>query len=50
MGWQELARGQSIGHKRIEKFAPMKLSRVRVRVTRSVAEPRIRKLAVFGAD
>jgi alpha-L-fucosidase len=50
VGWQELARGESIGHKRIERFDPVKVSRVRVRVTRSVAEPRIRKLAVFGVD
>lgn len=45
--WTELCRGQSIGHKRIERFAPVEATRIRLRTTESVAEPLIRKLAVY---
>lgn len=45
--WKEIARGQSIGHKRIERFDPVEVSRVRLRCVKSVAEPLIRKLAVY---
>jgi len=45
--WTELARGQSIGHKRIDRFAPVAVTKVRLRATESVAEPVIRKLAVY---
>lgn len=53
-GWlgdrrQVLCKGSCIGHKRIEKFAPVKVSKVRLTVTKSVAEPLIRKLAVLYA-
>jgi alpha-L-fucosidase len=47
-GWTELARGESIGHKRIERFGPVTVSAVRLRVKRSVANPLIRKLAVYA--
>ncbi|MCE5269032.1 MAG: alpha-L-fucosidase, partial [Planctomycetaceae bacterium] len=45
--WTELCHGQSIGHKRIERFAPVEVSKVRVRSTKHIAEPLIRKLAVY---
>ncbi len=45
-GWIELARGQSIGHKRIQRFERATVGAVRLRVLRSVAKPLIRKLAV----
>lgn len=47
--WKTLCNGQSIGHKRIECFAPTVVGRVRLRVTDAVAEPVIRKLAVYAA-
>ncbi len=47
-GWTELARGESIGHKRIQRFEPVAVTRIRLRAVRSVAEPIIRKLAVFS--
>ena len=43
----ELARGQSIGHKRIERFQPTEVTKIRLRVTEAAAEPMIRRLAVF---
>ena len=45
--WTALCRGQSIGHKRIERFAPVEATKIRLRTTESVAEPLIRKLAVY---
>jgi alpha-L-fucosidase len=45
--WTVLCRGQSIGHKRIERFAPVEATRIRLRTTESAAEPLIRKLAVY---
>jgi alpha-L-fucosidase len=48
--WKELCRGISIGHKRIERFEPVEVSRVRLRCTKSVAEPLIRKLAVYNVS
>jgi hypothetical protein len=37
---------ESVGHKRIESFNPVEVSRVRLRVTQARATPRIRCLAV----
>jgi alpha-L-fucosidase len=46
--WKELTKGQSVGHKRIEQFGDVEVSKVRLRVTRSIATPLIRQLAVFN--
>jgi len=46
---QELGRGASIGHKRIHQFPSVEAARVRLRVTKSAAEPRIRRLAAYAA-
>jgi alpha-L-fucosidase len=45
--WTQLGTGQSIGHKRIQSFPRQKLAAVRVRFTKSIAPPAIRRLAVF---
>lgn len=47
--WEKLCGGQSIGHKRIQRFAQKELGALRLRVTKSIAEPRLRRLAVFTA-
>jgi len=47
--WKQVVSGQSIGHKWINRFAWAKTAGVRLRVTRCVASPRIRKMAVFSA-
>ncbi len=47
--WQKLCDGISIGHKRIQSFKPVEVAQVRLRLTQSVATPRIRSLAVCGA-
>lgn len=45
--WKELAKGTCIGHKHIAQFSDAEVSRVRLRVTRSVGQPMIRRLAVY---
>lgn len=45
--WTELAKGTAIGHKKIDKFEPIRVSAVRVRVTSSVGEPLIRRIAAY---
>ncbi len=45
--WKPLAKGTAIGHKKIDKFEPIKVSAVRLRVTKSVGTVRIRKLALY---
>ncbi len=45
--WRKICEGTSVGHKRIEQFDAVETSRIRLRVTKSVAEPIIRKLAVY---
>lgn len=45
--WQQMCRGTSVGHKRIQRFKPVEVTAVRLRATRSAATPRIRKLAAY---
>lgn len=48
--WKELSRGTSVGRKKIDRFRPVEVSRVRLRVTRFAAEPIIRRLAIFQVE
>jgi alpha-L-fucosidase len=45
--WQALANGTAIGHKKIDRFAPVEVAKVRLRCLKAAATPRIRKLAVY---
>ena len=45
--WVQLGAGESIGHKRIQSFTRQELTAVRLRFTKSIALPAIRRLAVF---
>lgn len=45
--WKELARGTSIGHKKIDQFGSTEVSKLRWRCLKFEAEPRIRKLAAY---
>jgi alpha-L-fucosidase len=45
--WQTLCQGQSVGHKRIQRFDAVEVAAVRLKVTASVATPQIRQLAVY---
>ena len=46
--WKELAKGTAIGHKKIDRIAPVTVDAVRLRVLKSAATPKIRKLAVYN--
>ncbi len=45
--WRRLCEGISIGHKRIQKFSPVRAAAVRFCAEKAAAPPRIRKLAVY---
>lgn len=46
--WKKLCEGTAVGHKKIDRFAPVEISKVRLNSVRSAAEPQIRKLAVYS--
>ncbi|MFC1738341.1 alpha-L-fucosidase, partial [Planctomycetota bacterium] len=48
--WQQIVEGISIGHKKIDRFDPVAVEAVRIRVIKSAAEPIIRKLAVYNVS
>jgi alpha-L-fucosidase len=45
--WRELSSGSSVGRKKIDLFDPVRVARLRLRVTKSAAEPMIRSFAAF---
>lgn len=49
-GWKQLCRGLSIGHKRIQRFSSVEVSKIRLRTIRSVAAPRVRTLAAYKVE
>jgi alpha-L-fucosidase len=48
--WKELAHGTAVGHKKIDKFDPIKVSKVRIRVTKSIGDPVIERIAVYSTQ
>jgi alpha-L-fucosidase len=46
--WKTIAQGLSVGQKRIERFQPVKVDAVRLRVVESSFPPIIRRFAVFN--
>ncbi|AQT67047.1 Alpha-L-fucosidase [Anaerohalosphaera lusitana] len=46
--WKQVRKGRSVGHKRIEKFAPVEADAVRLTVLDSVADPLVKRLAVYN--
>lgn len=46
--WQEIARGRSVGHKRIEQFAPIEVTALRLTVNQAKAEARLRQFAAYA--
>lgn len=48
--WKKIGEGTAVGHKRIQKFEAVTLSGVRLRVTGSVGEAVVRRLAVYGVQ
>jgi alpha-L-fucosidase len=48
--WKTLAAARTIGHKKIDRFAPAPATAVRIRVIESSDTPRIRDFAVYNAS
>ncbi|MCD6303520.1 MAG: alpha-L-fucosidase [Planctomycetes bacterium] len=48
--WTKLCEGISVGHKRIQRFAPVAVAKVRLRVGESTAKPIVKSLAVFNVS
>ncbi len=46
--WQLLCAGQSIGHKRIQQFANKKVNAVRLTITKAIAPPIIKNIAIYS--
>jgi alpha-L-fucosidase len=46
--WFAIARGISIGHKKIDRFEPVRVSKIRFRCLNSAATPVIRKLSAYS--
>lgn len=44
--WAPLARGTAVGHKKIDKFEPVRIAKIRIRIVRSIGEARIRRIAL----
>jgi alpha-L-fucosidase len=47
--WVAVAEGQAVGHKKIDHFAPVTTSRVRLNILSSVAEAHIREFQLFDS-
>jgi alpha-L-fucosidase len=45
--WREIVKGTAIGHKKIDRFGPVKASKIRFRILSSAAAPIIRKFAAY---
>ncbi len=48
--WKTVCKGESVGHKRIQHFEPVRTRHIRLRVTESAAKPLIRKIAVYFVE
>ncbi|MCX6575047.1 MAG: alpha-L-fucosidase [Candidatus Aminicenantes bacterium] len=46
--WREIVKGTAVGHKKIDRFTPVKTSKIWFRTLSSAGAPIIRKLAVYG--
>jgi len=49
-GWRILCRGTAVGRKRIERFAPVQVSALRLRCLKSVGSPLLRQFAAYFTD
>jgi alpha-L-fucosidase len=46
--WKSVASGQAIGHEKIDRFAPVSASRIRLNILSSSQEAHIREFQVYG--
>jgi alpha-L-fucosidase len=48
--WKTLVEGSAIGHKRIDHFAPVTASRIRLNILSSSTEAHIREFQIFNVE
>lgn len=48
-GWQEIKRGTTIGHKKLDRVVPVTATRVKINILRSRALPLIRNVSLYHA-
>ncbi len=48
-GWKPIAKGTTVGYKKLDRFDDVETDRVRVRILRSRAEPLIQEIGLFRA-
>jgi alpha-L-fucosidase len=46
-GWKRVAAGQAIGHQKIDRFAPVSASRIRLNILSSTQEAHIREFQLY---
>ena len=46
--WPKIVEGTAIGHKKIDRFEAVEVSKIRLRIIKAAATPLIRKLAVYN--
>lgn len=46
--WQELVHGSAVGHKKIDRFAPVTVTQLRWRSLESEGVPTLRRMAAYG--
>ena len=46
--WHEIAKETTIGYKRIVPLPDTESRRIRIRITRSLAEPTLKRIGLFG--
>ena len=46
--WREICRGTSVGHKKIDRFGPVSVSALRLRVLKAATTPMIRDFSAYG--
>jgi alpha-L-fucosidase len=46
--WSTICPGESIGHKRIERFEPVRLKKIRIRATKSIAKPLLSSIKLYS--
>ena len=48
--WIKICEGTAIGHKKIDRFEPIFTNQIRLKVTSSVGEPRLRSFSIYHAE
>jgi len=49
-GWKDLAEGTCVGHKRIERFAPVEVAKIKLCIDQSADLPHVRDFSVYGGQ